>query len=77
MERVRRLPWHKKLDTLRHSIAKVNHESKQQIHIGFARCHRCDGVYRFLSAAGIKHDYAGSVVNGRKVQESNSIGIKK
>jgi hypothetical protein len=30
-----------------------------------------------LSAAGIKHDYAGSVVNGRKVQESNSIGIKK
>jgi hypothetical protein len=29
---------------------------KQQIQIDFAQCHRCDGVFRFLSGTGIDHD---------------------
>jgi hypothetical protein len=30
-----------------------------------------------LSATGIDRDYYGGAVNGRKVQESNSIGINQ
>jgi hypothetical protein len=37
--------------------AKSNYELKLQIHIDFARWHHCGSVFRFLSGAGIDHDY--------------------
>jgi hypothetical protein len=35
----------------------MHYELKLQIHIGFAQWHHCGSVFRFLSGAGIDHDY--------------------